>query len=223
MDPPLKSIYVVRDGLPVFHQNFAANDGDGEKGEQDEMLVSGFLSALTAFMKDMNEFGDMRELRTSSNLKFSFYQKESLLFVACSDDSMSPMLVESLLKRLSMKFLRMYQKKLDHSPSMVNSKDYLGFERIIHREILSNNLRDLLTTDDNAERVKSHTDKIPTLLLPLDRIKREYYVRGALPDKILPLINGKRSIPEIASAAGLDLKKTESYLRYLVKEGILKE
>ncbi|MFX0101593.1 MAG: hypothetical protein ACFFCS_18605 [Candidatus Hodarchaeota archaeon] len=212
-DSPLKSIYILRDGLPVFHREFSPHL---RQGEENEMLVSGFLSALVSFMKDMKEFGEMKELMTSSNLKFSFLPIESLVFVACTNGNLNQGVIERFLRSISMKFLHLYQTRLS-STRVINPRKYDAFESIIQREMLSNMLRE----NSNQSPSVDIRSGIPALLVPPESIQHEFYFKGDLAERILPHINGENNVESISRVSGVEVYKVHAFLKYLVKIGIV--
>ncbi|MHA1793000.1 MAG: hypothetical protein ACTSVI_10180, partial [Promethearchaeota archaeon] len=210
----LTALYIIRNGLPVFQADFSK---EHSLANEDETLVSGFLSALDSFMKDMKSFGDMKELKTSGNFKFTFHEKDSLLFVACSKDDLEQGVIKSFLYNVSSKFLQLYQKHLNRG-SMIVQKDYENFNTILQRDILSKHIRESL------ERKRARCSLMvlkPRLLIPATKIMKDYFIRGPLPDKILPHVDGKKDFDEISRITGLDVKKVTQFCKYLVKEGVL--
>ncbi|MHA1682520.1 MAG: hypothetical protein ACTSUE_16400 [Promethearchaeota archaeon] len=208
---PIKSLYIIKDGLPVFKKEFSRQTEDAEN----ETLVSGFLSAISSFMKDMKNFGLMKELKTSANYKFSFHQVESLLFVVCTESNLPGSLIDKLLNSISMKFLQLYSKQIGSS-SMINQKLYTGFDSILSREIISRDLRaPVLRGRQEPSAIK------PRLKYSVKSVQNDFYVKGGIPEIVLPHIDGNNSIADIAAATGMEASKIHSFLKYLVKEGIV--
>ncbi|MHA1371717.1 MAG: hypothetical protein ACTSRA_18605 [Promethearchaeota archaeon] len=211
-----KSFYVLKNGLPVFHKDYS-NSNTGK--EESEVVVGGFLSALSSFVKDMVDFGEMKQLETSNNIRFTFYQKDSLLFVACTKgDYLADSEIEDFLKRTSTKFLEMYSKKLANS-KIINCKYYEKFESVLTREILAHQIR---TETREAWDPSEIRRQVPTLLIPLKDIQHEFYFKGNLPEKILPLIDGKNNIEQISKLSGVEVYKVHAFAKYLIKEGVVR-
>ena len=208
----LKSFYILKDGLPVFTKEFMPNNQDDNNNQ---MLVGGFLSALVSFLKDMKDFGEMRTLTTSSNVKFSFYQADSLIFVACTNGTLEDITVERLLRNLSIKFLQSYSKKIS-STNLVNMKTYSGFETILQRELLSQELR-----GKNITKTILKKRNTPSLLLPKERVISEFYFNNPASQKIIKYIDGKTDIEEIAELSGLEQNQVSSFVRNMVKNGVV--
>nr|MDO8115610.1 hypothetical protein [Candidatus Sigynarchaeota archaeon] len=208
----LKSLYILREGLPVFTREY--NVGASE--QDTSTLVSGFLTALASFLKDMKDFGEMRCLTTSTNVKFSFYQNDGLLFVACTDGTVDEITVDRFLRRISMRFLESYQHVLN-STSMVNTKSYAGFETILKRELASNVLRGPLLTPPSLTPLKS---PVPRLLIPHHDVARELHMSNMPFMDLIHYVDGKTDIDGISKLSGIEGKKVDLFMRYLVKNGV---
>ncbi|MBD3186341.1 hypothetical protein GF325_05890 [Candidatus Bathyarchaeota archaeon] len=208
----MKSLYIIKNGLPVFKREFSSCVDESVN----ETLVSGFLSALSSFMDDIKNFGSMKELKTSSDLKFSFKKVSQLLFVTCTDASCSQEYVEAVLERISTKFLEIFSKHIFKS-TIVNQKHYKSFNAVLTRDFLSQDLR----KGDILEKISTRGALIPRLLHPMSTITNDFYVKGDMPDAILPLIDGTTTIHKIARMAGMQENKIHSFLKYLVKEGVV--
>lgn len=115
-----------------------------------------------------------------------------------------------------MKFLHLYQKRLKSS-RVINPRKYDAFESVIQREMVSNMLRESRGHVQPADIRSS----IPSLLVPPESIQHEFYFKGDLAERVLPHINGERSIEEIALASGVEVYKIHAFLKYLVKIGIV--
>ena len=181
------------------------------------MLVSGFFSALSSFLKDMEDYGEMRTLATSTGTRFTFYQAESLLFVACTDGSLPEGMVDRILRRTCMSFMSSYGKHLQGATT-INAKMYTGFNQVLEREVLSRELR----SHDPAGRAPVHASTpVPRLLVARDRLRREFGFSGTLHDTVIQHIDGSTDVSAIARLANLDEGKIHAALRYLVKQGVV--
>jgi len=211
---PVRSLYILKNGLPVFTRDFVPATAAG--GEDNQMLVSGFLTALTSFLKDMKDFGEMKSLVTSSNFRFTFYQAESLLFVTCTDSRMDEIGVEKFLRNVSIKFLQAYSKQLGAS-NMVNMKHYAGFDAIMHRELLARDLR-----SGQATKASPVTKMpVPKMLVPADEARQVFHFNDEIHEKVIKYIDGKTDVDSIAKLSGMDPGKVTSFVRYLCKQGIV--
>jgi hypothetical protein len=211
---PVRSMYILKNGLPVFTKDFVQTPS--KENEDNQMLVSGFLTALTSFLKDMKDFGEMRSLVTSSDYRFTFYQVESLLFVACTDGRMNDTMVEKFLRNVSMKFLQAYSAQLANS-NMVNMKHYAGFEALIQREMVSRDLR----VDPGFAPVAPGTSPTPRLLIPADEARQVFHFNDELHEHLIKYIDGKTDIDNIARLSGMDANRVNSFVRFLYKQGVL--
>jgi len=210
---PLQSLYILRNGLPVFAKTFARSENSGP---DTQMLVSGFLTALTSFLKDMKDYGEMKSLVTSNNFRFTFYQAESLLFVTCTDGRMDEIMVERLLRNVSMKFLKAYSTHLNAS-NMVNTKHFAGFDSILQRELLSRDLRRVAGPASPAVMKQP----VPRLLMPASDARQVFHLSDELCNLVMKYIDGKTDIDTIAKLSGLDAGRIGADVRHLAKLGIV--
>jgi len=211
---PLRSLYILKNGLPVFAKNFGQLDH--VVGEDNQMLVSGFLTALTSFLRDMKDFGEMKTLLTSSNFRFTFYQADSLLFVSCTDERMDEINVERFLRNVSARFLKAYSSRINGS-NMVNMKQYAGFESILQREMLSRDLRDSRT----SVAPPPAKTPVPRLLMPANDARQVFHLSDDLYEHVVKFIDGKTDINAIAKLSGMDAGRIGAFVRHLTKLGIV--
>ncbi|MEX2681722.1 MAG: hypothetical protein Q6373_008980 [Candidatus Sigynarchaeota archaeon] len=209
---PVRSLYILKNGLPVFTRDLVPSPSTS--GEGNQTLVSGFLTALTAFLHDMKDFGEMRTLVTSSNVRFTFYQVESLLFVICTDGNMEETLVERFLRNISARFLQVYGDHILHT-NMINMRHYEGFEAIVQRELLSKELR------QEHSGTPKEKGLVPRLLMPADDIRCVFNFTEEMHEKVVKYIDGKTSADEIAKLSGMESARVASILRYMCKQGIV--
>nr|MDO8086205.1 hypothetical protein [Candidatus Sigynarchaeum springense] len=209
---PVRSIYILKNGLPVFTRDLVPSPSTA--GEGNQTLVSGFLTALTSFLHDMKDFGEMRTLITSSNVRFTFYQAESLLFVTCTDGSIEDRVVERFLRNVSARFLQAYGDQVLHT-NMINMRHYEGFEAIVQRELLSKEFR---LEHSQAPKAK---EPVPRLLMPADDIRSVFNFTEEMHEKVVKYIDGKTSTDEIAKLSGMESARVTSILRYMCKQGIV--
>ena len=81
--------------------------------EQNEQLtmISGFFSAISSFAQTVGNFGQISELKMTTDIKFSFFkprQCEDLLFIGSTDNGNNQFMIENLLKRISSEFIRQF-------------------------------------------------------------------------------------------------------------------
>ncbi len=209
---PVRSLYILKNGLPVFTKDLVPVPSMA--GEDNQTLVSGFLTALTAFLHDMKDFGEIRSLITSSNYRFTFYQAESLLFVTCTDGAMEERLVERFLRNVSARFLQAYSNQILHT-NMINMRHYEGFDAVVQRELLSKELR------SEGLHAPQANGPVPRLLMPADEIRGVFNFTEEMHEKVVKYIDGKTGIDEIARLSGLESARVTSFLRYMCKQGIV--
>ncbi len=209
---PVRSLYILKNGLPVFTKDFVPVPS--MEGENNKTLVSGFLTALTAFLHDMKDFGEMRTLVTSSDFRFTFYQAESLLFVTCTDGGMEDAMVEKFLRNVSARFLQTYSKQILHT-NMINMRNYEGFDAVVQRELLSKELRSI---GHEAPQTKG---PVPRLLMPQEEIRSAFSFTDEMHEKVVKYIDGKTGADEIAKLSGMETPRVNSFLRYMCKQGIV--
>ncbi len=214
IETSLKSLYILKEGLPVFTKE-CSEGGDGDKDTH--TLVSGFLTALASFLKDMKDYGEIKCLTTSTNVKFSFYQNDALLFVACTDGTVDEVTVDRFLRRISMRFLESYQHVL-RSTTMINSKSYAGFDAVLKRELASNVLRGPPSVATQPSPAKS---PVPRLLMPSQAIARELHMSNVPFLDVMQYVDGNTDIDGIAKLSGIEGKKVDLFMRYLVKHGVV--
>ncbi|NMC06229.1 MAG: winged helix-turn-helix domain-containing protein [Candidatus Lokiarchaeota archaeon] len=212
-DPsPVRSLYILKNGLPVFTKDFVPVPS--MEGESNQTLVSGFLTALTSFLHDMKDFGEMRSLITSSNYRFTFYQADSLLFVTCTDGRMDEVSVEKFLRNVSARFLQAYSKQIMHT-NMINTRHYEGFDAIVQRELLAKEIR------SSGGIAQGSNDSVPRLLVSSEEIRSAFTFSEEMHEKIMKYIDGKTSADEIAKLSGMEATRVNSFLRYMCKQGII--
>ncbi|MBN2150514.1 MAG: hypothetical protein JW839_03605 [Candidatus Lokiarchaeota archaeon] len=209
---PVRSLYILKNGLPVFTKNLLPIPS--MEGEGNQTLVSGFLTALTAFLHDMKDFGEMRTLVTSSNLRFTFYQADALLFVTCTDGSMDEVLVEKFLRNVSAKFLQAYSKQVLHT-NMINMRHYEGFDAIVQRELLSREFR------SGSSPATVTSGPVPRLLVPAEEIRATFSLTEEMHEKVIKYVDGKTGADEIARLSGMESSRVASYLRFMCKQGLI--
>jgi hypothetical protein len=211
-DGPIKSLYILKNGLPVFTKEFSP----ALQAQDMQMLVSGFLTALTSFLKDMKDFGEMRSLTTSTNHRFNFYQSDGLLFVACTDGSVAEVDVDRFLRNTCAKFLQTYsQDKI--SSNMINTRHFQGFESIMQRDLMTHELRGISSAGEPPARAGG----VPRMLVPVERVQREFHLGGEGMDTVLNYVDGRTGIGDIAKLVGMEAPKVTSYLRHMVKNGVV--
>ena len=211
---PLHSLYILKNGLPVFAKNFG--QAEHARGEDNQMLVSGFLTALTSFLRDMKDYGEMKSLVTSSDFRFTFYQADSLLFVTCTDGRMNEIMVERFLRNISMKFLKAYSTNINAS-NMVNMKHFAGFESILQREMLSRDLR-----ESTARVLPLPAEKpVPRLLMDAREARQVFHLGDDLYEHVIKYIDGKTDVDAIAKLSSMDAARVGAFVRHLTKLGIV--
>jgi len=111
----LEDLFVLRNGLPIYINKSEESDANfkGTKNLNDDKItmISGFFSAISSFATTVGNFGDMKEIKMTNDIKFSFYKprnNENLLFVGSSKANKNQQMIESLLNKISSEFLQKF-------------------------------------------------------------------------------------------------------------------
>jgi hypothetical protein len=111
----LEDLYVLRNGLPIYinksNETDVSSKAARDLNDDKITMISGFFSAISSFATTVGNFGEMREIKMTNDIKFSFYKphnNENLLFVGSSKANKNQQMIESLLNKISSEFVQKY-------------------------------------------------------------------------------------------------------------------
>jgi len=230
----IDNIYILKNGLPIYvdtlsnkNKNFI-NDQNFDS-EDNITMISGFFSALNSFANTLGDFGNMKEIKLK-NVKFTFYipdeaKNSNLMLISKSDSNTPENLINTLLNRISSKFIRKF-------PSILK-KEWNGRSEIFQtfkkelNEILNeiNNNNTSLSNQDLSNHSLTTTNTyyklIPQRNCQNDQSILEY-LSGEIPIKIFNEINGFNTISNIAEKIGVSTEKVWLFCKSFLKQGLIK-
>lgn len=106
--PPdgLYSLFILKEsGCPFYYRIFTTN-----KDQPDPAILGGFFIALSLFAKEVTD-GQIETI-TTEPCKYTFYPLRNGLLVISSAKSFSPIILETIAKRIAKLFLTKYSDRL---------------------------------------------------------------------------------------------------------------
>ena len=101
----LQQIWILQEsGTCLFHRNY-------DKSNNDENLISGFLSAINSFV---GSFGDEIKWIETNRHRFVFKMNSNLIFCACTSIDSNALLTFKRLSRISDHFMLMFKNNLNN-------------------------------------------------------------------------------------------------------------
>jgi hypothetical protein len=210
----IHNIFILKDGVPVFHVNPISNLIQvGQPLEiankvLDSALIAGFLSAIASFAGEIG-VGSPKKYETDE-IKFSFLVRSDFLFII-GTSGFEDKEIQDLIAEVAEKFLGM----ISQNNLNVKVSDLSPFNEILH-EILTIYMQkspvgqDLSLSEDFAHIIP-HSHIIPEALEKLSETRR----------LLFKLINGANSVYEIAKNTNQDPRALLSLLRTYSKNGMI--
>lgn len=210
--PEIHNVFILKDGIPIFHVNPVRKLIDNEYRAEDKVkkmdsaLVAGFLSAIASFANEIG-VGTPVTYKTEE-MKFSFLSQNDLLFILGSTDVQEND-IEAILLNISERFVEMILRDNLH----LTTSDLSPFNKTII-EILSGYILkfDLL---QESRLIEEYAELVPQSHMVPEALERLSETRRIL----FKLIDGSNSIYEIAQVTKQDPRMLLSVLRSYTKSG----
>ncbi|MFX0134905.1 MAG: hypothetical protein ACFFDN_14785 [Candidatus Hodarchaeota archaeon] len=202
----IQDIFILKDGLPIYHHKQV--DSKLRK-TVDDTLITGFLSAITNFTKETGL--GIPTFYITESIKFSFFEKSELLFIICSEPSLSNSYIDELFLKLSTSILN----QIERQPESLN------FPQI--NSVIKQFLNNLQKKDEfllQPLKKDHHNESYFREIIPKRHIDDKDNIRHNR-RKLFKLINGKNSIYDLAMQMDSHPSKILSILRSYQKEGII--
>lgn len=198
-------------GAPVFHHS-------NRNTKRLDELLSGFLSAITAFA---NEFGEQSVQSLSFEGSELLYEhgKNGLIFVLLIDADASETVLRAVLKELSKRFQNRFSSEIGMEIPIADT--YQGFDEEVnavvqkYRNILkkASQLNGFVVPQLKTEQGESDLDSAI-----LDELHRDY---GNLGVRVLESIDGNTCIHEIKEQTGLEESDILEIIEHLIISGAI--
>ncbi|MHA1819661.1 MAG: hypothetical protein ACTSU2_01315 [Promethearchaeota archaeon] len=106
-------IFILKNGLPIYNFSLDNRNNQNKLEQQKLTMISGFFSAINTFAENIENFGKIKELKMSRNIKFSFYKPENtILIIISSSYQVLHEYIEEILKGISDRFIQKYSEVL---------------------------------------------------------------------------------------------------------------
>ncbi|MHA1341975.1 MAG: hypothetical protein ACTSO2_18555 [Promethearchaeota archaeon] len=225
----IENIFILKNGLPIYTGSLIKREKQNAafEGEENITMMSGFFSALNSFANTVGNFGDMKEIKLNK-VKFSFFipneaRNANLLFVSQSNAKTSEQAIESLLNRISSKFLRKYPsvlKKEWNGRAEIFESFTEDIEEIISKSIKSK-MQDIYNhNSQNSDYLNTFSKIIPKKMIDSNQ-NIEDFLSGDLAIKIFKKIDGYSSIEQIAEKIEISKEKIWLFCKSFAKRGLV--
>ncbi len=221
VSPMLNDLFILKNGLPIFTKNECLYNDGGAHDDQITM-ISGFLSAINSFANNVDNLGNMKEMKME-DVSFMFFKPpndHNLLFVGASKgkDIQAP-LVEAMLKKISSAFIRRFpfitENKWDGETEIFKEFESILENIMQHKDSL------------DPENLGANISKFDAALVPYKRIKK-IYERGiydlfsSMDSKVVfQAINGLKNLESIAEETEIPLIRVYSLCKSFIKMGLV--
>ena len=202
---PIHDIFILRNGVPIFHKR-----QDTKTEKIDDTLLMGFLSAITNFGEEIG-LGKPFEYVTNE-IKFSFYENEDLVYVVCCDQQLDKKFLNDLCRDIANEFVK-------HVPEVPSSHHLAKFDELVTGMIQ--------TYDESFEKtrekriLKEKSSNYFKDMIPRSHYNGENLQFSGIRRELFKLINGKNSIYEISNKLTENPSKILNILRSYQKEGFI--
>ena len=221
----LNDLFILKNGLPIFTRNECLYDSS--QGNEDQItMISGFLSAINSFANNVDNLGNMKEMKME-DVSFLFFKPpndNNLLFVGASKgkDIQGPM-VEAMLQKISSAFIRRFPfittNKWDGETEIFKDFDNILENIMKHKETMK---------QLNApECVGGNISKFDASLVPYKRIKKIFeqgiYDLFSSNDSklVFQQIDGTKSLETISETTDVPLNRVYSLCKSFIKMGLV--
>jgi len=246
----IKDVIIIKDGIPLFSRNYCSSGTNSHKmfiEQNDLIMVSGFFSALNSFSEEFDNFGPIKELKlTNTELKLSFLKDRSipnLIYLATFDDKSKGVNVQRALRKISRTFLTRYN--IDAITNWSGRTDAFDDMRdIVRRYIeeekeeneiefkekivdLFKNVEDLIDGETKISQKKEVVVDVPGYYnyIPFKKTVKQinptYYLSGDTSHKVFQLIDGLKTIDQIAEKVNLNQLQVYNVCKNLIKIGFV--
>ncbi len=219
--PMLNDLFILKNGLPIFTRNECLYD-NSRASEDQITMISGFLSAINSFANNVDNLGNMKEMKME-DVSFLFFKPpndNNLLFVGASKGKdIQASIVEAMLKKISSAFIRRFpfitENKWDGETEIFKEFEEI-LENIMHH-------KDSL----DPENLGANISKFDSALVPYKRIKK-IYERGIYDlfssldsKKVFQGIDGEKNLETIAEETDIPLIRVFSLCKSFIKMGLV--
>ena len=133
----IRDVLIIKDGLPLFSKNFS-NSRNFISNQNNLILISGFLTALSSFSEEFEDLGSIKELKLSnSSLRLAFLKHKNLpnlIFLASYDESTNSINAQRFLRKMSYTFLKNYDiNQISNWDG--NTETFINFANIVKRQV----------------------------------------------------------------------------------------
>ncbi len=210
----IHNVFILKDGIPVFHVNpviglIQKDHPVQEKGRNlDSALVSGFLSAIASFASEIGIGCPITYV--TEEMKFSFLSKNDLLFILATTNVQESE-IKAILNEIAKKFIDM----ISRDNINVTIANLTSFNEVL-KEILSSyvvkydSIQESNLLEEYAQLVP-HSHIVPETLERMSSTRRVLF----------KLMNGENSIYDIAKMTKQDPRTLLSVLRSYKKSGLI--
>jgi hypothetical protein len=133
----IRDVLIIKDGLPLFSKNFS-NSKNFISNQNNLILISGFLTALSSFSEEFEDLGSIKELKLSnSSLRLAFLKHKNLpnlIFLASYDESTNSINAQRFLRKMSYTFLKNYDLN-QISNWDGNTETFINFANIVKSQV----------------------------------------------------------------------------------------
>ena len=237
----IKDIFIIKDGIPLLTDHCPETNGFADN-KDNEIMISGFFSALDSLSDQFKNFGTINELKLSNDLKLSFMRDpriDNLIYIASTDTKNKEYPVKKILKKISNSFSNKYNSRMLEKWSGKRSefkefrqelaKIYKENEDIEDTQIVKE--KQVVETneivEDNQLAVDSNSSQSHkySSAKPLLRIKSNIDIKQFLTGKkalnIVKEINGNSSISDISEKLQYEEKDVFNICKNLMKMGLI--
>ena len=125
-------------------------------------MISGFFSAINSFATTIGNFGEMKELKMTNDIKFSFFQpiNRDILFVASTSNCIDQIMIEQTLKRISHDFIQNYPEVVKGNKWSGKTDHFSSFNSIINSILIDAESRRLIVQSNRNIRKKEITSVV---------------------------------------------------------------
>lgn len=239
----IKDVIIVKDGMPILSKNFGETPSAFSKSDN-LIMLSGFFSAINSFSDQFDGLGSVSELKLSNadELRLSFLRDPSLpnlVYLATFDEKTKGVNVQRVLRKISSNFLQKYNA--EKILQWRGRKDtFKAFEETIHKHVdeeksetepqFKQKVLDLFQDvkeriDEGKNEEDNHADpsylsNVPKSLVPR-KMNVGYYTTGKITQELFKLIDGNKTIKEIAAKLDTSPEKAHESCKNLMKMGFI--
>jgi len=241
----IRDIVIIKDGLPILTKSFTTSQSIFSQADS-LLMLSGFFSAINSFSNQFDNLGSVSELKLSKNdVKLSFLRDKSLpnlVYLATFDEQSKGVNVQRALRKISRTFLQRYNvnqilnwrgRKDTFKAFEENIKTFIEEEKNENekdfKEKVSKLFKDIKEkiNEENESSDKGKINNIPNYYnnIPLPRITKKinlnYYLTSQISQRILNLIDGEKTINNIAKELNRTPEQVYNNCKNMIKLGFV--